>query len=157
MDKNAEYYRQLLATLIDRLEQGDRDIESLVSEARQNLQQHDLSSRESEEVERSVRRDLMEFARGQDESGDDDSVFMQIVRASIWRELAEVTDKTQLEWQEIFQDFEHHGIYQSGEMIGLGNLVCEQCQFSRAIYTPELLTPCLRCGHIRFHRQPFDP
>ncbi len=42
-------------------------------------------------------------------------------------ELVDITDKTQLEWREVFQDLNHHGVYHSGEAVGLGNLVCEKC------------------------------
>ncbi len=52
-----------------------------------------------------------------------DSVFMRVIKESLWQELADITDKTQLEWREVFQDLNHHGVYHSGEVVGLGNLV----------------------------------
>ncbi len=58
-----------------------------------------------------------------------DSVFMRVIKESLWQELADITDKTQLEWREVFQDLNHHGVYHSGEVVGLGNLVCEKCHF----------------------------
>ena len=54
-----------------------------------------------------------------------DSVFMRVIKESLWQELADITDKTQLEWREVFRDLNHHGVYHSGEVVGLGNLVCE--------------------------------
>lgn len=72
-----------------------------------------------------------------------DSVFMRVIKESLWQELADITDKTQLEWREVFQDLNHHGVYHSGEVVGLGNLVCEKCHFHLPIYTPEVLTLCL--------------
>ena len=54
-----------------------------------------------------VKRDLEEFARSYEESHeDDDSVFMRVIKESLWRELADITDKTQLEWREVFQGSE---------------------------------------------------
>lgn len=32
-----------------------------------------------------------------------DSVFMRVIKESLWQELADITDKTQLEWREVFQ------------------------------------------------------
>lgn len=31
-----------------------------------------------------------------------DSVFMRVIKESLWQELADITDKTQLEWREVF-------------------------------------------------------
>ncbi|KOC89424.1 zinc ribbon-containing protein [Winslowiella iniecta] len=160
MNKVAQYYRELVASLTDRLNQGDRDIDALVDNARQRLlATGELSRSEVEGVLRAVRRDLEEFARSYSENEEDlnDSVFMRVIRQSVWKELADITDKSQLEWREVFQDLNHHGVYQSGEVVGLGNLVCEKCHFTRAIYTPETLTRCTECGHDQFQRQPFAP
>lgn len=45
-----------------------------------------------------VKRDLEEFARSYEESHEDesDSVFMRVIKESLWQELADITDKTQL-------------------------------------------------------------
>ncbi|MEQ4532075.1 MAG: zinc ribbon-containing protein [Mixta sp.] len=161
MNKVAHHYQQLIASLSERLTQGERDIDGMVERARQQLLMHsDLTRNEVNEVTRAVRRDLEEFARSYHESENDDptdSVFMRVIRESLWKELADITDKSQLEWREVFQDLNHHGVYQSGEVVGLGNLVCEKCHFTRAIYTPETLTLCPECGHDHFQRQPFTP
>lgn len=46
---------------------------------------------------------------------------MRVIKESLWQELADITDKTQLEWREVFRDLNHHGVYHSGEVVGLGN------------------------------------
>jgi hypothetical protein len=93
-------------------------------------------------------RDLEEFARSYEESHEDesDSVFMRVIKESLWQELADITDKTQLEWREVFQDLNHHGVYHSGEVVGLGNLVCEKCHYHLPVYTPDVLPRCPKCG-----------
>ncbi|MBE5252560.1 zinc ribbon-containing protein [Mixta mediterraneensis] len=160
MNKVAQEYRESLAVLTDRLRHGDRDIDGLVAaRRRQLLASSNLSAGEVDQALLSVRRDLEEFARSYAEIEQplNDSVFMRIIRESVWKELADITDKSQLEWREVFQDLHHHGVYQSGEVVGLGNLVCEKCHFTRAIYTPETLSRCPECGHDQFQRQPFEP
>ncbi|MCZ4059002.1 zinc ribbon-containing protein [Pantoea sp. LMR881] len=160
MNKVAQEYRESLAVLTERLRHGDRDIDTLVAQRRsQLLANSTLTPGEIEQALTSVRRDLGEFARSYAEVEQPlgDSVFMRIIRESVWKELADITDKSQLEWREVFQDLHHHGVYQSGEVVGLGNLVCEKCQFTRAIYTPETLSRCPECGHDQFQRQPFEP
>ncbi|MDU6923154.1 zinc ribbon-containing protein [Franconibacter helveticus] len=161
MNKVAQYYRELVASLTERVRNGDRDIDALVASARQRVAQTgELTRTEIEEVTRAVRRDLEEFARSYSESRDEDftdSVFMRVIKESVWQELADITDKTQLEWREVFQDLNHHGVYHSGEVVGLGNLVCENCHHHLAFYTPEVLPVCPKCGHNQFQRRPFEP
>ena len=162
MNKVAQIYRESLAALTERLRDGERDIDALVAARRERLLASDAAT--PDEINRAlaaVRRDLAEFARSYQETRQPDSVtdslFMRIMRESLWKELADITDKSQLEWREVFQDLHHHGVYQSGEVVGLGNLVCEKCHFTRAIYTPETLTRCPECGHDQFQREPFEP
>ena len=160
MNKVAQYYRELVSSLTERINRGEHDIDALVESARQRMNNRgELTRSQIDDVTRAVRRDLEEFARSYTENQADssDSVFMRVIRESVWKELADITDKSQLEWREVFQDLNHHGVYQSGEVVGLGNLVCEQCQFTRAIYTPETLTRCAKCGNDQFQRHPFEP
>ncbi|MFZ2613912.1 MAG: zinc ribbon-containing protein, partial [Raoultella planticola] len=135
MNKVAQFYRELVSTLSERLRSGERDIDALVEQARVKISQSgELTQREVESLTTAVRRDLEEFARSYEESQDEltDSVFMRVIKESLWQELADITDKTQLEWREVFQDLNHHGVYHSGEVVGLGNLLCEHCQYNLA-------------------------
>ncbi len=160
MNKVAQFYRELVTTLTERLRNGERDIDALVEQARARvIQTGELTRTEVDELIRAVKRDLEEFAMSYSESQDDeqDSVFLRVIKESIWQELADITDKTQLEWREVFQDLNHHGVYHSGEVVGLGNLVCEKCHFHLAVYTPDVLPLCPKCGHDQFQRRPFEP
>ena len=126
MNKVAQYYRELVASLSERLRNGERDIDALVEQARERvIKTGELTRTEVDELTRAVRRDLEEFAMSYEESlkEESDSVFMRVIKESLWQELADITDKTQLEWREVFQDLNHHGGYHSGEVVGLGNLV----------------------------------
>ncbi|MFT4464676.1 MAG: zinc ribbon-containing protein [Sodalis sp. (in: enterobacteria)] len=83
MDKVAHHYHQLLTSLTQRLEQGERDIDALEADARRRLlASGDLTPIEVENVTRAVRRDLEEFTRSYDKSReqDDESVFLVSVR-----------------------------------------------------------------------------
>ncbi|EPG8605806.1 zinc ribbon-containing protein [Raoultella ornithinolytica] len=160
MNKVAQFYRELVSTLSERLRNGERDIDALVEQARMKISQSgELTHREVETLTKAVRRDLEEFARSYEESQDEltESVFMRVIKESLWQELADITDKTQLEWREVFQDLNHHGVYHSGEVVGLGNLVCEHCHYHLAVYTPDILPRCPKCGHDQFQRRPFEP
>ncbi|MBD8450981.1 zinc ribbon-containing protein [Serratia rubidaea] len=160
MNKVAQYYRELLASLTERLKNGERDIDQLVASAEKRLDEAgELTRDEVAQLKQAVRRDLEEFARSYQESREEfsDSVFVRVIKESLWQELADITDKTQLEWREVFKDVSHHGVYHSGEVVGLGNLVCEKCHHHLAFYTPEVLPCCPKCGHDQFQRRPFEP
>ncbi|ATA18879.1 zinc ribbon family protein [Gibbsiella quercinecans] len=160
MNKVTEHYRELLSSLTERLKAGERDIDALVASAEQRLNAAgDMTRTEIAQLTQAVRRDLEEFARSYGENQEDftDSVFMRVIKESLWQELADITDKTQLEWREVFKDVSHHGVYHSGEVVGLGNLVCEKCHYHLAFYTPEVLPLCPKCGHDQFQRRPFEP
>lgn len=160
MSKVTQYYRELVASLTERLKNGERDIDELVASAEKYLNEvEELTRHEVEQLVLAVRRDLEEFARSYEESREafTDSVFMRVIKESLWQELADITDKTQLEWREVFKDVSHHGVYHSGEVVGLGNLVCEKCHYHLAFYTPEILPRCPKCGHDQFQRKPFEP
>lgn len=160
MSKVTQYYRELVASLTERLKNGERDIDELVTSAEKYLNEvEELTRHEVEQLVLAVRRDLEEFARSYEENREafTDSVFMRVIKESLWQELADITDKTQLEWREVFKDVSHHGVYHSGEVVGLGNLVCEKCHYHLAFYTPEILPRCPKCGHDQFQRKPFEP
>lgn len=72
---------------------------------------------------------------------------------ALWYELSQVTDKTQLEWQELNSDFAHQGHYQAGEEVGMGLFCCEVCQATLPYYHPAVLAVCPACGGALFHRQ----
>ncbi|MDU7608393.1 MAG: hypothetical protein E7K42_21200, partial [Escherichia coli] len=110
MNKVAQYYRELVASLSERLRNGERDIDALVEQARERvIKTGELMRTEVDELTRAVRRDLEEFAMSYEESlkEESDSVFMRVIKESLWQELADITDKTQLEWREVFQDLNH--------------------------------------------------
>lgn len=72
---------------------------------------------------------------------------------ALWYELAQVTDKTQLEWQELQSDLLHQGVYPAGEEVGMGIYSCNHCGELQTYYHPAVLEECLACGAVEFRRQ----
>ena len=88
MNKVAQYYRELVASLSERLRNGERDIDALVEQARERvIKTGELTRTEVDELTRAVRRDLEEFAMSYEESlkEESDSVFMRVIKESLWR------------------------------------------------------------------------
>lgn len=64
MNKVAQFYRELVATLTERLRNGERDIDALVEQARARVSQTgELTRTEVEEGDPRRASDLEEFAR----------------------------------------------------------------------------------------------
>lgn len=112
----------------------------------------DLMQSEIELVIVVVKCDLEEFVCSYEESYEDesDSVFMWVIKESLWQELVDIIDKIQFEWWEVFQDLNYYGVYYSGEVVGLGNLVCEKCYYYLVVYILDVLLCCLKCGYDQF-------
>jgi DNA-directed RNA polymerase subunit RPC12/RpoP len=72
---------------------------------------------------------------------------------ALWQELSSITDKSQLEWQELVQDFKHQGVYYQGEVVGMGRYRCSHC-LAHIDYThPTELLACTECGGVQFFRE----
>ncbi|MFC0047724.1 zinc ribbon-containing protein [Rheinheimera tilapiae] len=72
---------------------------------------------------------------------------------TLWQLLAQVTDKTQVEWQELEQDLSHQGLYLQGEPVGMGLYLCRNCGETMHYNHPATLIPCPGCGGGHFLRR----
>ena len=85
------------------------------------------------------------------------SIYLGLLNEALWDTLAKLTDRSQVEWAEITEDFTHDGIYQSGDFIGFGELACEECDNLFMVSHYIEIIPCTNCGHTRFTRTPLQP
>lgn len=116
----------------------------------------ELTSDEFAQKSQYLKRDLaMFFHHYQADMAE--SEFIQAIKESAWQELAEMTDKSQLEWHELEQDFRHQGVYEQGEWVGMGVIVCKNCHYKMTFVHPEQLTACPECKHGRFLREALAP
>lgn len=70
----------------------------------------------------------------------------------LWQQLSKITDKTQVEWSELMDDFKHQGVYYQGEYVGMGRYRCSSCQESIDYTHPAELLCCADCRGIQFFR-----
>ena len=103
-----------------------------------------------------LRHDFNEFY-SQFKRDRDHSIYLGLLNESLWSTLAEMTDKSQVEWAELQEDFAHDGIYHAGDYIGFGELVCLNCENKQTITHFSEVVACNQCGHEQFRRQAFAP
>lgn len=103
-----------------------------------------------------LKHDLYDFYQ-QNQAEIKHSTYLGLLNETLWRNLAQLTDKSQVEWAELVDDFEHDGIYKVGDIIGFGELVCEQCDEKLHIMHASEVSACIKCGGDSFTRLPLDP
>jgi len=100
--------------------------------------------------------DLHEFYQQNQEQAKH-SIYLGLMNESFWAILVNITDKSQVEWAELCEDFQRDGEYQKGDSIGFGQLCCKNCLKTRLISHLSTVDECLHCGHQYFIRQSLTP
>lgn len=119
----------------------------------------EMSKDEAELVATYFKRDLHAFLsslRSEKKAVRDWFSYSQLEKG-FWHMVTELSDRTQLEWHELAEDFRHHGVYYTGEVVGHGNFSCNQCGRTVEVTHPTSLVPCRHCGGREFSRRGFKP
>lgn len=156
MQKQKASYEALLAEVVETLKHSPEELENILETSGQVIAAaNDLTQDELALISAYVKADLKAFSEQYQQSTT--SPFYLMIVNSLWQGLLDITDRTKVEWVELFQDLDHQGIYHAGELIGLGNLICEHCNHKIEYNHPTEIKPCLRCGHKLFTRQSLQP
>lgn len=153
-------YLKLLESLQRRwqVEQGQESIEQLVKKGMEAYRfNSEISAPLLTEIEMQLKIDLARFVQSIDQPLTQASPQQVAVEDTLWSWLVAITDKSQVEWIELADDFEHNGVYQSGDIVGLGQFVCSECQQQKSIYRPQEIGHCIDCNGTTFSRAPFNP
>jgi len=85
------------------------------------------------------------------------SIYLGLMKESFWAVMSNITDKAQVEWAELSEDFQHNGEYHRNDIIGFGVLECQKCHKTQQINHCTLVGSCLHCGHEHFIRKSLTP
>ncbi|WP_421245390.1 zinc ribbon-containing protein [Aeromonas sanarellii] len=160
MDKRQKGYEAFIAQLRKQWEeteefQGER-LNRMIARVQAYMEAAgDLTKDELAIIAEYVKRDLGNYDEGKQEVPE--SAFMLALKDTAWSWLADVTDRAQVEWQELADELEHKGIYRAGDWVGLGVLVCDHCEWRHTVLHPEQLGTCPECGADEYHREPLSP
>lgn len=99
-----------------------------------------------------LKLDLLEFYQ-QTQIEAKHSLYLQLLKDTFWAKLSHATDQSQVEWAELQEDFEHDGLYKTGDYIGFGEVECLNCHHSQKIYHVTVLSSCIECNGDSFHRK----
>ncbi|WP_070968624.1 zinc ribbon-containing protein [Vibrio sonorensis] len=156
MPKRKSEYEDMFDDVVEALKHSPDEVNHVFETSGKVLDAaNDLTKDELALVSAYMKADLKEFADSYESSKS--GPFYLMITDSIWQGLLDITDRTKVEWVELFADLEHQGLYEAGEVIGLGNLVCDQCGHKTQYNHPTVIIPCVKCGHKGFSRQPLKP
>lgn len=168
MDKRQKGYEAFIAELQKQWQeteqfQGER-LNRMIAKVQAYLEAaSDLTQDELALIAEYVKRDLgnYELSRNDDKARSDEAVeesaFMLALKDTAWSWLADVTDRAQVEWRELADELEHKGVYEAGDWVGLGVMVCELCGWRHTVLHPQPLDTCPECGGHEYHREPLSP
>ncbi|UUM31216.1 zinc ribbon-containing protein [Vibrio japonicus] len=156
MPKRKEGYEEMFEDVVEALKHSPDEVNRVLEKSGKVVEAaNDLTKDELALVSAYVKSDLKEFAESYEESKS--GPFYLMIADSIWQGLLEITDRTKVEWVELFDDLEHQGLYQAGDVIGLGILVCDECGHKTEYNHPTVIIPCSKCGCTGFTRQALKP
>ncbi|NOU52549.1 zinc ribbon-containing protein [Pseudoalteromonas sp. JBTF-M23] len=149
-------YKAWLGQFIDWVKDvKEHEVDDLVEKFIEHQQAlKDFSQEKLQTYKHYLSRDLAHLKK---HKSDYDDLAWEELKASIWYELSQLEDRTQLEWQALVQDFNHKGTYKSGEWIAMGQLVCKNCGNKLDVFYASEIMPCSECGHNEFMRKALSP
>jgi len=156
-DYFADIYQKLNTWLNEVKEEQTPQINEFVKQARLYANAAETMSAEKlHQFTENLKYDLHDFYQ-QNSAEVKHSVYLGLLNEALWDNLAKLTDKSQVEWAELVDDFNHNGHYQLGDIIGFGELECQKCHQTIQITHCSELGVCAKCGGESFIRQPLTP
>ncbi|MBU2923878.1 zinc ribbon-containing protein [Colwellia sp. 1_MG-2023] len=156
-DYLVEIYQDLSNWLEEMTESQKPKVIELVKQAKLYAKAaEEMSEEKVNQFTDNLKHDLHDFYL-QNQSEAKDSTYLGLLNETLWSTLAQLTDKSQVEWAELVEDFEHDGLYKVGDFIGFGELACQQCGDKQHIVHFSEVTECVKCGGDSFTRLPLDP
>ena len=152
-------YELLLKESLSKVHQASGDFHKIISEVRQkSAELKDYSEHEAARMEDYLKRDLIDAASYLNKTGQELKDWLgfdlALIERELWERFSLAVDKTTLELLQLKQNAAN-AEYRTGELTGLGTLICDQCNRQLHFHKPGHIPPCPGCSGTRFHRQQF--
>jgi len=156
----SEAYKQLLGNALQRAHQNGVHLYHVIGEIRSEIVGlGKIGENEAATLELYVKRDLADAARYLGKTGraltDWVGFDVALIERAFWDLFSAAADKTTTELFELKLQASA-AAYRTGELTGLGTLVCDQCGATLHFHKPEPLPRCPQCNGSHFHRPDFD-
>mgnify|MGYP000586742207 FL=1 len=156
-DGFAEVYNKVVDWIEDVKQHEMTDIVELVEQVKAYAKAAEAIPEEKvKQFVDNFEHDLKDFYH-QNQSDMKHSVYLGVLNEAFWEKLAQMTDRSKVEWAELVEDFQHQGKYQSGDFIGFGVLECIKCHHKVEVSHYSEVIDCSECGGQEFTRLPLSP
>ena len=151
-----EAYELLLENALLKARQSGTAIHRMMAAARGDIAAlNKFGDDEAVKLEGYVKRDLIDAAVYLNKTGAKLENWLgfdaALIKREFWQRFSEAADQTTIELNQLKQQAAHAG-YRSGELVGLGTLVCDQCGEKLYFHKPGHVPPCPKCNGTQFHR-----
>ncbi|TWX73111.1 hypothetical protein ESZ39_05705 [Colwellia sp. C1TZA3] len=152
-----ELYQKLQTWLEDTKENEIRSAVELLEQAKKILlAAEQIPEQQVKQFIANLKYDLGDFYQ-QYQADIKHSIYLDLLNENLWASLAQITDKSQVEWTELMDDFQHQDGYHVGDYVGFGRLQCRTCRHCVTYSHPNVVTDCISCGGKDFNRLSLTP
>lgn len=155
-----EAYELLLEKALQKAHQSGAVVHDMMDVVRRDIVAlNKFDDGEIVKLEHYVKRDLINAAWYLDTTGkalkDWLGFDVALIKHEFWARFSEAADQTTVALSQL-KLLAANAEYHSGELIGLGTLVCDQCGQKLHFHKPGHIPPCPKCTSTHFHRQNFE-
>ncbi len=155
-----EAYELLLEKALQKVHQSGVLVHHMIEESRVDLVAlNKFSDDEIVMLQGYLKRDLTDAALYLDKSEKDLKFWLgfdvALIKRELWERFSDAADHTTKELHQLNEQAVI-GEYHSGELVGLGTLVCSQCGEKLHFHKPSRIPHCIKCHNTHFHRHNFE-
>jgi len=156
--KLVEAYNALLHRVYDSFtEAGDKLKPNLDKQLEQAAELEELGREEIDTISGYLRRDIEAAAQWMADNGDDFANWLrfdaELVETRALEAFSQLADQTTLELKQLEQQASALGEWHTGEIVGIGTLVCSECGEKLHFHATGHIPPCPKCHGSVFKRQ----
>jgi len=159
IDALGEAYELLLESALQKAHQSGVFVHHMIDESRRDIVSlNKFDDNEIIKLERYLKRDLIDAALYLNKTEKDLKFWLDfdvdLIKRELWERFSDAAGHTKIELNQL-NKLAAIGEYHSGELVGLGTLVCDQCGEKYQFHKPSHIPHCIKCHNTHFHRHDF--
>jgi hypothetical protein len=160
IDALGEAYELLLESALKKAHQSGAFFHHMIDKSHDDIMAlNKFSNDEIAMLEAYLKRDLIDAGRYLDKTGKELKFWLgfdeSLIKRELWDRFSNAADHTAKELHQL-NDLGTIGEYHSGELVGLGSLVCDRCGEKQHFLQPGHIPHCIKCQNTHFHRHYFE-
>lgn len=156
----SEAYKELLETVIHKVQHSREHLQKVIDNVRCDMVARGrLNEPDATHLGQFLQCDLAGAGHYLQKTGQELSAWLgfeeTLLESTFWQLFSAAADQTTTELTDIKLQATY-AEYHTGEITGLGTLLCDHCSETLHFHKPGHIPPCPQCHGTRFHRQHFS-